>query len=327
VTSTELVIVDRLPRESALLRVGDLVVEFAQSWRRTIELGIELGQALEVLKAELGHGNWLPWVEANFPLGNRMAERLMLLARNSTEMSNLPPETPITAALEWLGQQRATPRSVPEPASVELDAGTGPLLRFCQDLDTGTIVTLILRVAFPDAQTALDLTYGPGGFWDGTAHVVVTAHDVNPRRAPHGALNFGQALEHYDPASFDIVTLDPPHLGDASDGSVMGERFGTLSGTDMPSLFAAGARVAWRIARIGILVKVCDHVHAQQLQLESDWVRRGLDGLAPYEIVHQVRSRSLIDPRWELPQISAYNNGATFLVFRRGDIHHVRRAA
>jgi hypothetical protein len=37
-------------------RVSALIAEFAQSWKHTLELAIELGEALVELKAELGHG-------------------------------------------------------------------------------------------------------------------------------------------------------------------------------------------------------------------------------------------------------------------------------
>ena len=46
-----------------------------------------------------------------------------------------------------------------------------PLLRFSQNLETPIIVAQILRVYFPDAETAFDSTGGDGGFWDGSEPV------------------------------------------------------------------------------------------------------------------------------------------------------------
>lgn len=198
------------------------------------------------------------------------------------------------------------------------------LLRFSQDLPTPSIVSLILRVHFPDAETALDLTYGLGGFWDGSAHVQVTAHDLRADRSPGAALDLRSVTLAYGPKSFDVVFVDPPQVADAGDDSIMGQRFGSATQAELKQLIIKAASVAWLTARVGMVFKVCDHIHAQQFQMETDWVREALGGRVPYDVVHQVRSAALVDPRWE-EQLSARNNGATFLIFRRGDQRHVRR--
>jgi hypothetical protein len=213
------------------------------------------------------------------------------------------------------------PKAVPDPDSVPLE---GPLLRFSQaDLPTATIIALILRVAFPDAETALDMTYGSGNFWDGSAHVRVTAHDVRAARAPDGVVDFAQT--GYEDGSYDVTIFDPPHLADTGVASIMGQHFGSYASyADLEAAICAGAREAWRVARLGTIVKVTDHVHAHQYVIESDWVRAAFEGRAPYDVVHQVRSGALVAPMWE-EQLSAYNNGATYLIFRKGDQKHVRR--
>jgi hypothetical protein len=65
---------------AAETRVRLLAAEFAESWKRTLDLAVQLAVALIELKAELGHGKWLPWVEESFPLGERMARNFMSLA-------------------------------------------------------------------------------------------------------------------------------------------------------------------------------------------------------------------------------------------------------
>jgi hypothetical protein len=213
------------------------------------------------------------------------------------------------------------PKAVPDPDSVPLE---GPLLRFSQaDLPTATIIALILRVAFPDAETALDMTYGSGNFWDGSAHVRVTAHDVRAARAPDGVVDFAQT--GYEDGSYDVTIFDPPHLADTGVASIMGQHFGSYASyAELEAAICSGAREAWRVARLGTIVKVTDHVHAHQYVIESDWVRAAFEGRAPYDVVHQVRSGALVAPIWE-EQLSAYNNGATYLIFRKGDQKHVRR--
>lgn len=211
------------------------------------------------------------------------------------------------------------PRDVPEPGSLSLEGP--PLLRFSQaDLPTPTIVALILRVLFPDAVTALDTTYGLGGFWDGSAHVRVTGQDRNAERAPHGIADFTNLP--YADESHDVVLFDPPHLSDGGDDGIMATRYGTIAGEDIETVVCAGTREAWRVARLGVVIKVADHVHGQRFVRMTGWVCGELG--EPYDVVHQIRSGALVDPKWE-EQLSAYNNGATYLIFRKGNQRHTRR--
>jgi hypothetical protein len=182
-------------------------------------------------------------------------------------------------------------------------------------------MALILRVCFPDAMTALDATYGGGAFWDGSAHVSVTGIDLDPTRAPDGAADFRDLP--YAPHAFDVVVLDPPHLADAGVESLMRQRYGTYADADLERAIQAGCREAWRVARLGIVVKVTDHIHGQRFVCETDWVRSALNEPL-YEVVHQTRSGAVIDPKWA-EQLSAYNNGSSYLVFRKDGPLHVRR--
>lgn len=197
-----------------------------------------------------------------------------------------------------------------------------PLLRFCQDLDTSVIVAQILRVYFPDAETAFDSTGGDGGFWDGSEPVQVTALYVDPQHAADSDVADFRQLE-YDDERFDVVLFDPPHIADGGTDSIMAAKFGTYANEDLADVIGDGVREAWRVARLGIIVKVTDHVHGQRYVLESDWVREAIDQV-PFDEVHQVRSGAMVDPKWE-EQLSAYNNGSTFLIFRKDSAMHVRR--
>lgn len=216
---------------------------------------------------------------------------------------------------EWL----KGPKELPEPGSAELKEPH--LLRFCQsDLPTPTIVALMLRVFFPDAETALDMTYGSGSFWDGSAHVRVTGLDSNPARALDGVADF-RKLDRADD-SFDVTLFDPPHIADAGAESIMGARFSTYDNADLEDVIRAGASEAIRVGRLGAIIKVTDHVHGQRFVRESGWVILELG--EPYDVVHQTRSNAMIDPKWN-EQLSAYNNGSTYLVFRKDTPLHVRR--
>jgi hypothetical protein len=41
---------------------------------------IETGKALKAIKENIGHGNWLPWLEAEGKMSERSAQRLMRIA-------------------------------------------------------------------------------------------------------------------------------------------------------------------------------------------------------------------------------------------------------
>lgn len=193
-----------------------------------------------------------------------------------------------------------------------------PLLRFCQNLPTPIIVAQILRVYFPEAETALDLTGGDGGFWDGSELIDVTRLTVDPARSPDG--DDFRALPHIVDDAYDVALFDPPHVADAGDESVMGAKFGSYADGDLKTAIQQGCCEAWRIGRLGAVVKVTDHVHGQRYVLESDWVRAAIGG-PPFDEVYQVRPHAVVDPKWER-QLSAYNNGSTYLIFRKGDQRH-----
>jgi hypothetical protein len=218
----------------------------------------------------------------------------------------------------------AGPVQVPEASGTPTDV---VLPTFCVSppWTTVSVVSAMLAVFFLDATTALDLTYGNGGCWDGTAHVTVTGHDLDPHRAPHGPMDFTDTSA-YAGGNFDVVVFDPPHISDAGTRSRMGERFGSYASTDeAKQMVQAGARNGWRIARLGLLVKVSDHVHNEQLVHMSRWVTEAIAPQPLYAAVHEVRDHGLGNA-YALGHYSAVNNGATWLIFRRGDQRHRRRS-
>jgi hypothetical protein len=303
------------------LRVQALVEEFKATFQRTLVLAIDLGHALEDHKATMPHGAWLPWIRQSFELGDRMADNCMDLARNSQRVANLPPDTSIRAALKWLRDQRQEPRPVPTPNGVVAAAPT--LYRYMIDATSAQVVRAILATCFPDTRDVLDVTYGNGAFWDGHWGGLVTGRDLLPSRGLHGT-NDVRALTDAD-EEFGVVVFDPPHLADGGADSIMADRFGSIKGEeDLKDLFIQGTRECWRVASLGIIVKVCDHVHGQALVQETDWVDEAMHYGWPYEVVHQVRSTTVKDPRWGDP-LSAYTNGSTYMVWRKDGHVHRRR--
>lgn len=198
-----------------------------------------------------------------------------------------------------------------------------PLLRFCQDLPTPVLIAQILRVYFPDAETVFDMTGGDGGFWDGSELVRVERLIVDPASADGGESDF-RSLPHLEDGAYDVTIFDPPHLAETGTSGIMGNKFGQFANYDELELAVReGCGEAWRIGLLGSVVKVTDHVHGSRYVLESDWVRDAI-GEPPFDEVYQVRSHAVIDPKWE-DQLSAYNNGSTYLIFRKGDQRHIGR--
>lgn len=66
---------------------------------KTIEMVIEQGQDLLTAKRELEHGNWLLWLEKNFPGSHDTASRYMGLASNFAHMRNLDNDISIRKAM------------------------------------------------------------------------------------------------------------------------------------------------------------------------------------------------------------------------------------
>lgn len=177
---------------------------------------------------------------------------------------------------------------------------------------TAHLVARIAHVLLPDIQTAVDLTPGQhDGFWSPDVPVPFSVE-----RSYHDFTRLPFADQHRDGVFF-----DPPHSEDLGPHSIMRARYGTIRNGELRELIQDGVAEAWRVARIGLVAKVCPQVHNELFQDESGWIE-GVLG-EPYQRVYAVRkSAAGYHP---LPQRSSYSNGAVFLVYRRGRQKHVSR--
>jgi hypothetical protein len=76
---------------------------------------IRAGEALIAAKAQLNHGEWLPWIAESFPASERTARRYMTLAANRTRVTDLDS---VRAGLAELAEPREPePFRQPEPES------------------------------------------------------------------------------------------------------------------------------------------------------------------------------------------------------------------
>jgi hypothetical protein len=190
-------------------------------------------------------------------------------------------------------------------------------------------IAKMIRVLFPDAVMVLDATWGTGGFWSphfGARSKYVIGLDRSPHGRPDVLGDFTR-LPFRDGA-FDLVVFDPPFISHASKAgtSKVDRRFSSYrSEEEALATVQAGAREAWRVARLGALVKVQNHVHASVYVDMEAWVREAL-AMPVYGHVEQIRPSKMIAPTWS-DQLSVWSNSATFLAFRHGDQRHIRRHA
>ncbi len=70
-----------------------------QAGEAMVDHAIRAGEALASAKDQMPHGEWLPWLAANFDGSERMAQRYMTVATNPTRVSDLP-EPSLRKALE-----------------------------------------------------------------------------------------------------------------------------------------------------------------------------------------------------------------------------------
>jgi hypothetical protein len=187
-------------------------------------------------------------------------------------------------------------------------------------IDSAEAVRRLLHLDFRDARTVLDLTFGAGRFWREPLPpgIALETNNPDPRcRADH---RFDFRAVPLPDGSYDLVLLDPPHVADGGERSIMAARFGTCKGTEaLRALIEQGCREAWRLARIGVLVKVADHEHEGRLLELSQRVRGALG--APSMVLHAVRPTNLEDPNWRA-QRSPRCNYASYLTFRKDRARH-----
>jgi hypothetical protein len=59
-------------------------------WKDALGHAIRAGELLIAAKAQVKHGEWLPWLSGCFPGSERTAQRYMSLARESARVADLP---------------------------------------------------------------------------------------------------------------------------------------------------------------------------------------------------------------------------------------------
>lgn len=185
------------------------------------------------------------------------------------------------------------------------------------------VVEGLLNVLFFDARDALDLTFGLGGFWKGkTPFLRVVGLDLDPTRGLDLVGDFrGTGLPD---ASYDVCLFDPPYITNPghSGNSIMAGRFGSFANVhELEDAVRDGATEAWRLCRLGVIVKVQNHTHGGKFVHMTRWVEESIPSPL-YDELH-CSSNKIEDPKWN-SQLSIRHNHATYLVFRKGSQTHSR---
>lgn len=188
-----------------------------------------------------------------------------------------------------------------------------PLLS-SMDGTSADAVAGLLAVCFPDAETTLDMTYGHGNFWNGTQPTI--AGDRLPARAKDLVFDY-HALPFADGA-VDVTIFDPPFQPQTVPGQI-GKRFTKITGGvgAVRTSVQQGCREAFRVGRLGCLVKVQDYIHDHKPVWMSAWVWEALG--EPYDCLTLRTPSKLIATNWGA-QKSVWRNHSTFYVWRRRSI-------
>jgi hypothetical protein len=101
----------RLPAIAADVRREVEAAE--QSWRDAVAHAIRAGELLIEAKAQVKHGDWGGWLDANFPGSRTTATNYMRLAANRQSVADLPTVREAVAALA--GRAPSRPGGLPPP--------------------------------------------------------------------------------------------------------------------------------------------------------------------------------------------------------------------
>ena len=91
--------------------------------RTALEHAAECGRLLLEAKAAVGHGGWLPWLEANTSVSARQSQKYMRLAANWSEIEGKcgrSSHLTLTAAVALLAEPKGEPRDEPDEELVPM---------------------------------------------------------------------------------------------------------------------------------------------------------------------------------------------------------------
>jgi len=147
----------------------------------------------------------------------------------------------------------------------------------------GHLIADVARIGYlRSSDRVLDPTYGLGVWWSCWRPDRLTAHDLEPGKAPDGAQDFRDLP--YPRASFDAVTFDPPYKLNGTPDEATDGRYGVDQPATVPERMALifdgmteAARVLTR--RGALFVKVQDQVVSGAVYWQTDEVTAHAEAL------------------------------------------------
>jgi len=179
-----------------------------------------------------------------------------------------------------------------------------------------------LHLGFRDAVSVIDMTYGGRRCWSEPLPpgIVLTTNDIDPARGADFRLDYRATGL---PDRFcDLALFDPPHTGDNGKNGHFGRRYGGTAKGNAAVIedVVAGAIEAWRVASVGIIVKIIDSSHGSEWISLADAVKAAIPMRLYFELV-TVKRTGIPDPKHRAHRVPG-NNGAIYLLFRRDGHKH-----
>jgi hypothetical protein len=138
------IILTNLTTETLAEMAAEKAALVEQHGRKTVQAAIDCGRYLTEIKSRLAHGEWLPWLEENFPHAQQHANRYMVIAANYTRVSNLEEASSIREALRMIGEAeesagtKRTRKAAADPAPEVEVIDNRPAARPVEDVPTVT---------------------------------------------------------------------------------------------------------------------------------------------------------------------------------------------
>lgn len=97
---------------TAAAEIRQLHAEILAEARMTLAKAFRIGERLAQVKADLPHGRWLPWLEANLPFDQKTAWRYMQCWEHRAKLGTMPNLTDAYRLMAGLGRRERTPAEV-----------------------------------------------------------------------------------------------------------------------------------------------------------------------------------------------------------------------
>lgn len=139
------------------------------AFRTAVEHGVRCGKLLEQAKGDVPHGQWLPWLDAEFPGSRRTAQGYMRLARHAEDAQAL-------AHLGIEGALRQLAAPPPERSLASIEADLRELLpKLRADLRRTYDLGAHFKLGYPSWQAFVDARFAAPPDWPEDVAAIIRA--------------------------------------------------------------------------------------------------------------------------------------------------------